>query len=502
MDEGVKLYKFSKELLEDMAKGPDGQTLTALTLIQGPGKVPTGEDLAGVNLGGTNRGTPFEALTDLTLSSVHLDGGSARRFAESPRFPKLRSLRLHSNRLGAAELEWLLANRALVELCISNNPLGSDGMAIIGKWPHVAQLERLEVTWCEVGAKGLKAFAAGGPYPALTCLDLKHNERMKSGVAALGASENFPVLRELDLRDTGADAKGVAEIAAGALAQTLERLCIAQNRKVGDEGAQAVAGSDHFRSLARLDVFNTEMTTAGYGGLVNRFGDVVRGESEASLKRNDAKKARIRAAMERKAQQTATPVPAESLEFADDNLQLLVLEELQLRKRIPRFVKDEFYATELGEDYDDSADYNYEVDARVLEHLLAIPITKDLAAGVEQLCWEAGNALFSAVWPRWDGECDTFSVRDLGGIEQLVNLRTFRSLYGHEVKDWSALKQLAKLETIELRGGAVADLSQFRGAPALQEIRLGKAPRNLESVELLRADGVRVIWPGMPQPPD
>jgi len=97
-----------------------------------------------------------------------------------------------------------------------------------------------------------------------------------------------------------------------------------------------------------------------------------------------------------------------SAPFADPNLKLAVIDHVRrddLPASLPAF--DE-----------------YVLDEANLTRVLALPITADDLAGIEELAWkEGGREVQHLVYPQWHGEADTFSIRTLAGIEHLPRLR-------------------------------------------------------------------------------
>lgn len=56
-------------------------------------------------------------------------------------------------------------------------------------------------------------------------------------------------------------------------------------------------------------------------------------------------------------------------------------------------------------------------------HFEALKIPAELLAGVEELCFDAGAAVFQHCAPAWDGEDELFDVRSLDDLDLVPNLR-------------------------------------------------------------------------------
>jgi hypothetical protein len=63
--------------------------------------------------------------------------------------------------------------------------------------------------------------------------------------------------------------------------------------------------------------------------------------------------------------------------IADPNLRLLLLQAAWDENLIPRFDKAAFFRDQLHEELTDDAECNYRIDTRVLDALLAIPLTDE-----------------------------------------------------------------------------------------------------------------------------
>jgi hypothetical protein len=188
----------------------------------------------------------------------------------------------------------------------------------------------------------------------------------------------------------------------------------------------------------------------------------------------------------------------ETLGVDDDNLKLALIQALRNKGLLPTFDKEAFYRQELEEEYDDSADYNYEVDDRVLDHLVDTPITPELATAVDGLYWGGGMEVQHDVWTYWDGEDDTFDICDLAGIDGFPNLREVK-IDCQAIQDWSPLARLPRLEMVAISGGKMDDIGQLLPAPALKRVKLsylkGKdTPQNQQGIVALRERGVEVEW--------
>lgn len=178
----------------------------------------------------------------------------------------------------------------------------------------------------------------------------------------------------------------------------------------------------------------------------------------------------------------------------DPNLRLTLLNSAWEEGLLPRFDKEAFYRDVLKEPYDPAADYNYEIDNRVRDHLLSIPLTDDVLAKLKIVTWDGGNEVHHDIWTQWDGESDEFDVRDLRGIEACRGLEFIQFLAGTKFRDCSPLSGLPNLSEVMLLGGRIADLSPLLTLPKVSKVEVAAddADTNRAVIGELRSRGVDV----------
>lgn len=108
---------------------------------------------------------------------------------------------------------------------------------------------------------------------------------------------------------------------------------------------------------------------------------------------------------------------------ADPNLRLAIIDALVRAKRLSLSVPE--------------ARKRDAADAKVREALVRTPLTAELLGSLTELTWHGGHDIQHRIWPEWDGENDTFDIRDLAGIEALANLQKL-DLMLLDVKDSSS----------------------------------------------------------------
>ncbi len=143
----------------------------------------------------------------------------------------------------AAEITELLALPELanlVELHITGNALGDDGVRALAESPCLRDLTVLALRKVGAGVAAIEALARSPGVTNLVKLDLEDNPVGAAGVRALGDSPCLAGLRTLNLVLTELDAEGARALADGALLSGLTRVDLSQNR-LGDDGGHALA---------------------------------------------------------------------------------------------------------------------------------------------------------------------------------------------------------------------------------------------------------------------
>jgi uncharacterized protein (TIGR02996 family) len=492
---GGALFSLAPELAAAFAQSRRFPKLKSLTFADDCGLTSAG---AATILGGP----VLESVHELTCGGKAFGDEAVVALGASSAASTLRSLSISRGPLTAVSAAPLASLHGLERLSISGSDNAAFGDALaqgLAAAPIARTLQRLALYATGLTKVGVQALAAGGPWPALAALDLGF-EKLGKNVVALARSERLPALKELSLRQTAVGAAVLESLATGPLTATLTRLDLRDNPKLDDASFESFLVVDRLPRLALLSVEKTGLTAEGARRLMTRFAHVV-GIDPTKLERAAAdRQALAEKIATRAAAPKLAPVPAsEQVQFKDRNLKLIVIEALRNKNLLPSFDPREFYAVELGKKWDDNAAYTYRVDRHVLKHLLAIPITREMAQKIDKLTWDGGHAVFRDIWRHWDGEDETFHVRDLSGIEELVNLRVLVLGYGNRVKQWAPAIRLPHLEVVELWGGGMKDIGVLAGAPALKKVRFESVdgwdtPPNQRGIAALQARGVVVEW--------
>ncbi len=159
------------------------------------------------------------------------------------------------------------------------------------------------------------------------------------------------------------------------------------------------------------------------------------------------------AAAKAPAKRAATKGKEASSAIVDPNLKLAILEAL---------IHDGHLALADLEPADPE-----QRDEKIRKHYLKLPLAPEQLAQVKTLRWGGGMQIQHAIWPEWDGEDDTFDLRDLKGIELLGNLEVISFVSAFAVDDLEPLAALPTLKKLALpsayRGNVVVKQLKKRG---------------------------------------
>lgn len=440
-----------------------------------------------------DRGPLLPALRKLVFFGVNWAESTLAALANTRRLPALEALTL--NLVSTTELQALVSGaslRSLKELTLDIGGGGKDADAMLGLLGSAAWNASLEVLSLKalISKLGGAALAAGGPYPLLRELSLAGSPVEQPGLTALVKTKRMPALSRLSLSRTGATSSTIRALAAGPLFAKLTRLDLSQNKRLDDKALEPLLSSPCDLVLESLTLRETPVSLAGYHALTRRLGPIVEGLDERALEKTAA-------LVSKSAVAKGNPPPkAQGVKFADDNLRLIVIDALRERGLLPGFDRETFYRVELGKKK--VPEPKQAVDKHVLSHLLATAIAPELACKLEELVWDGGQDVFQDVWPEWDGEDQTFSLRSLAGIEGLTSLKKLVILNGNLIADWAPLGLSSSLERLVVAGGEVK-LEPLRAAPALRSLELTdvvgrEQPANSAALTALEQRGVKVSW--------
>ena len=160
------------------------------------------------------------------------------------------------------EAKWLAKVRRLV----LRGAIGDEGFASLCNSAHAANLTGLNVTRHELGAEALEGIGAG--LPRCTALVLTANPFGDDGLTALRTWKHLAGIETLYLSECDLTADGLAALLDGLALPRLDKLCLTNNHELGDEGAGAiVAAAARLPRLRHLELTNTGLGQSGLAAL-------------------------------------------------------------------------------------------------------------------------------------------------------------------------------------------------------------------------------------------
>lgn len=202
------------------------------------------------------------------LDSIAID---ARRFLdvgeELFRLAPIRRVRLLEARACWDRLADCTALRHLRELDLCSNDLGSGGLAILLRSPHLTQLRHLDLSFTGLDDSAMALLARSVALPRLRQLLMTDNGAITGeAITSLAESRSFARLVTLDLSGNAINERGVRALVSTQGFPRLRHLAIHAN-PLGDSGVAMLANAPPFARFAadrgRLNLRNTQLSPAG-----------------------------------------------------------------------------------------------------------------------------------------------------------------------------------------------------------------------------------------------
>jgi uncharacterized protein (TIGR02996 family) len=149
----------------------------------------------------------------------------------SPHTANLTALNVTAHELGAEALDGLGAGLPrCTTLVLTANPFGDDGLTALRRWKHLAGIETLYLSGCELTGDGVRTLLDNFSLPRLDKLCLTNNEELgdEGAGAIVAAADRLPRLRHLELANTGISESAVAALRAATL-PALRRIDLRRN---------------------------------------------------------------------------------------------------------------------------------------------------------------------------------------------------------------------------------------------------------------------------------
>jgi uncharacterized protein (TIGR02996 family) len=256
----------------------------------------------------------LRGLTSLWLSDDNLDDDGVALLTEAgaDNLRRLKGLGLESRRIRAGTARALAGAAALAALEKLNidrssaadpGQIGDEGVAALARSPHLAGLRDLWLRFQGIGPEGARALAAtpyltrlrtldlggnrpgaagvralaAGPWPELTELALNHSKLGDEAAEALAGSGRLTGLTSLKLEYNDIGPAGVAALSRAPWLSGLVSLNLEEN-PIGNDGARALCESKTLTGLKKLRVPGSygqkKLSPAVVKALKKRFGDV------------------------------------------------------------------------------------------------------------------------------------------------------------------------------------------------------------------------------------
>src|SRR5205823_5827574 len=127
---------------------------------------------------------------------------------------------------------------ALEALSIGHNSIGDLGVHALASSANLTRLRTLGLGLCEIGPTGTRYLEQ--LLPRLTQLDLSNNPLHSEGLALLAGSPRVTGLSALQLNSVASSPRGIAELAASRRLANLRRLSL-QGNHIADTDAAKLA---------------------------------------------------------------------------------------------------------------------------------------------------------------------------------------------------------------------------------------------------------------------
>jgi uncharacterized protein (TIGR02996 family) len=218
-------------------------------------------------------------VRELNLQGCSLSDGSvlAAVAEAAPRLPGLENLDLTENRLEDDHLVPLLGSTLMAQLkqlrLAFYNPIGNATLERLAAAPSLARLAHLDMSSSKVTAGGLKALLEAPTLTSLKHLYLGGTRVGNAGARLLAESPASRSLRYLSLADAKVDASGASFLAQSRNLGQLEFLELHtgqddERSRIGNEGLDALANTDHLPGLRHLLLVDQEISDGGMRKLV------------------------------------------------------------------------------------------------------------------------------------------------------------------------------------------------------------------------------------------
>lgn len=130
------------------------------------------------------------------------------------------------------------------------------------------------------------------------------------------------------------------------------------------------------------------------------------------------------------------PITGEKIEFTDFNFKLAVIQELMYNKGLlePAFDLYDFVKNYAAREIDVEEE-GYDFIPEVTAYFEALEIDKKYAPEITEISQDGGDDIYGHLLRFWDGEDDTFNIRNFEDIRHFPNLKRMNLFYADNLAE-------------------------------------------------------------------
>lgn len=204
-----------------------------------------GNEIGDSGATGIGGNTSWKDLRILSLANNKITDKGLEALTSNPTWRKLENLSLRGNQIEDPKdcLENCTAFSSLRSLNLTENSIGDEGAAAIGKNTSWVNLEELCLSFNQIGDKGAAALASNTSWIGLRKLYLTSNDIGDEGAVSIGNNIVWTSLEGLYLNQNHIKDKGALAIGSNPAWKNLLILDLSVNL-IGDDGAIGLAGAE------------------------------------------------------------------------------------------------------------------------------------------------------------------------------------------------------------------------------------------------------------------
>ncbi|WP_143305546.1 DUF6892 domain-containing protein [Chitinophaga vietnamensis] len=133
------------------------------------------------------------------------------------------------------------------------------------------------------------------------------------------------------------------------------------------------------------------------------------------------------------------PIDGEKIEFADFNFKLAVIQELMYNQELitPKFNLYDFVDNYQAREIDIEKE-GYDFIPEVSAYFKSLEIDKKFADKITHITQDGGDDIYGHMLRFWDGEDDSFNIRNFEDVKHFSNLRYMNLFYSEDLPEIKA----------------------------------------------------------------